>query len=257
MTIIGFLMVAAVVIVFALVGFRVLPAYIEYFTVQKALEATLAEPGNLTPQDIRRSLERRMDADYVDSVRASDVTVSKEGNRHRLDRWQKILHMVGNASILLEFEASPAAEPQRRRVIRHARRRRSAPRMGHPLPNPRPRVPRRALLRQALTHRSFGTPHNERLEFVGDAVLNCVVARALYDRFPDTPEGDLSRARASLVNQDTLARVARRLGLGDAVRLGEGELRNGGRERAPSSPMRSKRCSAPSSSTAGSMRRAP
>jgi ribonuclease-3 len=57
-----------------------------------------------------------------------------------------------------------------------------------------------ALLRQALTHRSYGTPHNERLEFVGDAVLNCVIARALYGRFPDIAEGDLSRARASLVN---------------------------------------------------------
>jgi ribonuclease-3 len=88
-----------------------------------------------------------------------------------------------------------------------------------------------ALLRQALTHRSYGTPHNERLEFVGDAVLNCVVARALYERFPQTQEGDLSRARASLVNQETLARVARRLGVGPALRLGEGELRSGGPER--------------------------
>jgi ribonuclease-3 len=88
------------------------------------------------------------------------------------------------------------------------------------------------LLRQALTHRSYGTPHNERLEFVGDAVLNCVVARALYARFPDLPEGDLSRVRASLVNRDTLALVARRVGLGDAVRLGEGELRSGGSDRA-------------------------
>ena len=105
--------------------------------------------------------------------------------------------------------------------------------MGHPFAERLGHAFRDAsLLRQALTHRSFGTPHNERLEFVGDAVLNCVVARALYDRFPDTPEGDLSRARASLVNQDTLARVARRLGLGDAVRLGEGELRSGGNERA-------------------------
>ena len=89
-----------------------------------------------------------------------------------------------------------------------------------------------ALLRQALTHRSYGTPHNERLEFVGDAVLNCVVARALFERFPDLPEGDLSRARASLVNRDTLAQVARRIGLGDEVRLGEGELRSGGSDRA-------------------------
>ena len=85
-----------------------------------------------------------------------------------------------------------------------------AERLGHAFRDP-------ALLRQALTHRSFGTPHNERLEFVGDAVLNCVVARALYERFPGTAEGDLSRARASLVNQDTLARVARRLGLGDEL----------------------------------------
>jgi ribonuclease-3 len=88
-----------------------------------------------------------------------------------------------------------------------------------------------ALLRQALTHRSYGTPHNERLEFVGDAVLNCVIARALYERFPDIAEGDLSRARASLVNQDTLALVARRLALGKAVRLGEGEVRSGGSDR--------------------------
>jgi ribonuclease III len=87
------------------------------------------------------------------------------------------------------------------------------------------------LLRQALTHRSFGTPHNERLEFIGDAVLNCVVALALYERFPQMPEGDLSRTRAHLVNRDMLAQVARRLDLGTELRLGEGELRSGGAER--------------------------
>jgi ribonuclease-3 len=86
-------------------------------------------------------------------------------------------------------------------------------------------------LRQALTHRSYGTPNYERLEFVGDAVLDCVVARALYERFPATPEGDLSRARAHLVNQETLAQVARRLDVGAALRLGEGELRSGGADR--------------------------
>jgi ribonuclease-3 len=89
-----------------------------------------------------------------------------------------------------------------------------------------------ALLRQALTHRSYGTPNYERLEFVGDAVLDCVVALALFERFPGTPEGDLSRARAHLVNQETLAQVARRLDLGAALRLGEGELRSGGADRA-------------------------
>lgn len=88
-----------------------------------------------------------------------------------------------------------------------------------------------ALLRQAVTHRSYGTPHNERLEFVGDAVLNCVIARALYARFPATAEGDLSRVRASLVNEATLARVARALDLGGALQLGEGEQRSGGADR--------------------------
>jgi ribonuclease-3 len=88
------------------------------------------------------------------------------------------------------------------------------------------------LLRQALTHRSFGTPHNERMEFVGDAVLNCVVGAALYERFPALPEGDLSRVRAGLVNGDTLARVARQLGLGPEIHLGEGEVKNGGAARS-------------------------
>lgn len=86
----------------------------------------------------------------------------------------------------------------------------------------------RELLRQALTHRSFGTPHNERLEFLGDSILNCVIAQALYDRFMDVREGDLSRLRANLVRQETLAEIARRIGLGDHLRLGEGELRSGG-----------------------------
>jgi ribonuclease-3 len=91
---------------------------------------------------------------------------------------------------------------------------------------------RSELLRQALTHRSFGAPHNERLEFVGDAVLNCVVAAALYERFPALPEGELSRMRAGLVNKDTLAQVARKLDLGPQIRLGEGELKSGGALRA-------------------------
>jgi ribonuclease-3 len=87
------------------------------------------------------------------------------------------------------------------------------------------------LLRQALTHRSFGSPHNERLEFLGDSVLNCAVAGALYNRFPVIKEGELSRLRANLVRQEALAEIARSLHLGECLQLGEGELKSGGSQR--------------------------
>lgn len=88
-----------------------------------------------------------------------------------------------------------------------------------------------SLLRTALTHRSHSSPHNERLEFLGDSVLNGVIARQLFDRFPDLPEGDLSRLRANLVRQDSLHELAVSLKLGDSLRLGEGELKSGGAQR--------------------------
>lgn len=87
------------------------------------------------------------------------------------------------------------------------------------------------LLTQAFTHRSFGTPHNERLEFLGDSVLNCAVAQFLYTRFPDLPEGVLSRLRANLVRQQSLFEIADRLKLGEFLRLGDGEIKSGGRSR--------------------------
>ena len=87
------------------------------------------------------------------------------------------------------------------------------------------------LLAQALTHRSHGVPHNERLEFLGDGVLNCVVAAELYERFGELKEGDLSRLRANLVRQETLRQLAHGLGVGERLRLGEGEVRTGGSDR--------------------------
>lgn len=88
-----------------------------------------------------------------------------------------------------------------------------------------------SLLKMALTHRSHSVPHNERLEFLGDSILNCAVAVLLYHRFPDLPEGDLSRLRANLVKQDTLHALALELDLGERLRLGEGELKSGGQSR--------------------------
>jgi len=98
-------------------------------------------------------------------------------------------------------------------------------RLGHQFAN-------ESLLQRALTHRSFGAAHNERLEFLGDAVLNLAVSRLLFDRFGDSDEGDLTRVRAHLVREDSLHRAALALGLPEVLRLSEGEARGGGAMRA-------------------------
>jgi ribonuclease-3 len=97
-------------------------------------------------------------------------------------------------------------------------------RLGHRFADP-------ALLRSALTHRSFGADHNERLEFLGDAVLGLVISSLLYERLGRSDEGDLSRVRAHLVRQDSLHRMALSLDLPSCMRLGEGEARSGGAQR--------------------------
>jgi ribonuclease III len=86
-------------------------------------------------------------------------------------------------------------------------------------------------LTTALTHRSAGTPHNERLEFLGDALLNCITAKILYERFPTAREGQLTRLRANLVKRDTLVKVAQYLDLGEFLCLGDGEVKSGGEKR--------------------------
>lgn len=97
-------------------------------------------------------------------------------------------------------------------------------RLQHAFANPR-------LLQQALTHRSFSADHNERVEFLGDSVLNLAVAGLLYEQLSNLPEGDLSRVRANLVKQETLHQLALVLGLPELLRLGEGEARSGGHKR--------------------------
>jgi ribonuclease-3 len=98
-------------------------------------------------------------------------------------------------------------------------------RLGHDFKHPE-------LLRRALTHRSCGIEHNERLEFLGDSVLNMAVSALLFHRFSGSDEGDLTRVRAHLVREDSLHRAALGLGLPQAVRLSEGETRGGGATRA-------------------------
>ena len=89
----------------------------------------------------------------------------------------------------------------------------------------------KALCSEALTHRSYGSPNNERLEFLGDSVLNLVIARSLFAKYPNLAEGDLTRIRSSLVNREGLAAVAADLSIGDFLKLGTGEMKTGGSAR--------------------------
>jgi len=109
LTIFGFLVVAAVVVVFAMVGFRVVPSYIEYYSVRKALDDAMrgntADPNN--PTAFRNELARRLETSYVDNVKAADVILQRSGGQIIAElAWERRLHMWGNMYILLEFEAT-------------------------------------------------------------------------------------------------------------------------------------------------------
>jgi len=109
LTILGFMLVAAVVVVFAMVGFRVVPSYVEYFSVKKALEDTMrggtADPNN--PAAFRAELARRLQTSYVEDVKASDALLQRSGAQVTAElAWERRLHLFGNMYILLEFETS-------------------------------------------------------------------------------------------------------------------------------------------------------
>ena len=107
LSMIGFLFVAAVIVVVAIVGFRMVPSYVEYFTVQSAVEKALRDAREPTLPVVKKSFEKYIAADYIDSVTAADLNVVKEGNVVTASvAWQKQLHMVGNVSLLLDFDVS-------------------------------------------------------------------------------------------------------------------------------------------------------
>jgi hypothetical protein len=111
LTIFGFLITAAVVVVFALVGFRVIPSYVEYYSVKRALEDTMrgGSVDSNNPQAFRTELERRLQTSYVENVKARDVILQRTGGQTTAElSWERRLHMVGNAYILLEFEVNSA-----------------------------------------------------------------------------------------------------------------------------------------------------
>ena len=105
LSMIGFLFVAAVIVIFAVVGFRMVPSYVEYYTIQSAVSKSLRDSPDPSPAVVRRSFDKYIAADYIDSVTASDLQVAKEGNVITASvSWQKQLHMVGNVSLLLDFD---------------------------------------------------------------------------------------------------------------------------------------------------------
>jgi Tfp pilus assembly protein PilE len=107
LSMIGFLFVAAVLMIVALLAFRMIPAYIEYYTIQKALENALADTNDPSLANVRKAMERRLNADYADAVSARDVAVNKNGNTITASvSWEKKLPLVQNVSLLLEFDAS-------------------------------------------------------------------------------------------------------------------------------------------------------
>ena len=108
LSLIGFLFVAAVVVSLALLGFRVAPSYIEYFSVMKILKQMMTESRDgVTLAEFRRDFDRRAGADYIESVRSGDVDLQKEGNTLTASAsWTSTLHLFGNVSLLLDFEAS-------------------------------------------------------------------------------------------------------------------------------------------------------
>jgi len=115
LSILGFIVTAAFVLAIGLIGFRMLPAYIEYYTVIKILKQTIesAREG-ATPYQLRRDFDLKASADYIDTVRGSDVDFVQEGRGFiATANWTRTLHLVGNVSLLLEFEASASNKPDR------------------------------------------------------------------------------------------------------------------------------------------------
>jgi hypothetical protein len=108
LSIIGFLFVVAVLVIFAMLGFRVTPAYIEYYSVQKSLQKALDDTKDLSSaREVQKAFQKYADTGYIDSVKGSDVEVTKTGNEVTASvSWTRKLHMVGNASVFLEFDAS-------------------------------------------------------------------------------------------------------------------------------------------------------
>ncbi len=228
MTFIGLLFVLAMAGVIVYAGIRLAPLYLNYMKVAKAMDEVATEIKGDNPDPGRHS---RFDRSAFQQSRIRPAVHAQGYRDHQRRRRRADARCLRRFCALcrqcvaqraLRKDSEGAVIPLRKPDDLADWVERS---FGHVFGAP-------ALCAAALTHRSAGADHNERLEFLGDSILNCAVARLLYDAHPQADEGALSRLRASLVSGESLAQIAADLGLGEYLRLGAGELKTGGFRRA-------------------------
>ena len=209
-TLIGFLIIIAVVGFFGFMAMKLVPSYSEFMGVKKAMNQIATEGTNgKSLDDIRRDLMFKMGFQYVDdaTIKPNDITIDPRRRRR-----QPAACRLRQADPVHVQHRLPAALRQERAAAGQSW-------ASNPLKlHYRFRDP--SLAELALTHRSVGKPNNERLEFLGDALLGAIVAEMLFEAHPKASEGELSRLRAQLVNGQALAVIARELELGDGSSSG-------------------------------------
>jgi hypothetical protein len=189
---------------------RVLPEFIDYYKIRRAVKAVAAEfqAARRCP-NVRQAFGKYAEIEHIKTLTPADLDIYKEDNqigRCLLPIEKTRCRWLANVSLLLDFRGSSSG----RGYFAMSTAFRLEQALGHTFPGSS------ISCNCALTHRSCSSPHNERLEFLGDAILNAVIARCLFERFPRCfPEGDLSQLRANLVCQDSLHQLALALTLGD------------------------------------------
>ena len=221
-----FLLIPVAIVLYA--GIRVGPQYYDYYKISAAMEKTASElksDETLAPKTIQIALEKRFDTGYIDNINALS---GRRGNQDRQglgdgDR------LRGHRTAVRKSLPDHGFQEDGSHLLN------AAPHMSTPEVQAKLLVARlgyeprdQALFVVALTHRSAEGPNNERLEFLGDSVLNLLLSERLYREFPGASEGDLSRLRARLVSEEPLAGIAHSMQLGELLLLGSGELKTGG-----------------------------
>ena len=216
----GLLMMLVLLVSGLTFGLKILPVYLDHNFVKGVAKDLIADgrAAALTQGEIREEIANGLRINNVRDFNLNSVTLERENAEPVLViEYERRVPLVANIDVIISFDdrIEYMMAPLRHLEKGVAYQFKDA-----------------ALAEQALTHRSANRLNNERLEFLGDSVLGFLIAEELSLRFPLAPEGELSRMRAGLVNQQSLADIATRLGIGELLILGPGELKSGGRQRA-------------------------